>query len=331
MSERVPSGQQLVEQDTEREQVGAAVERLAPQLLGRHVLRRAHPSIRARAAQRRPRVRRLDLGDAEVEHLPAAGGRPHHVLGLRIAVHDPLPVRGAERVQHGEPDGGRVRRGQRPVGELLAQRRSRQALLDDVQGIALVDERVHGGDVRMTGELRHQLRLVLQAATVFRITRDRRLEGLDCDLHVEPDVTREVDDAHTARGDEANDGVAANLRTWWQQRRIISREQLAHHASGAGCALGGGDELGDIAGQVLIPAAQLPDQRRPARGLCLQHLDEDVGDARGCGVGHAARFSCRSRRTRAVGHLALRPSSSRRSHALASVQRRLMVAGNVSS
>ena len=105
MSERVPAGQQLVEQDTEREQVGASVERLAPQLLGRHVLRRAHPLIRARAAQR---VRgsgasTLAMPKSSTFQLPV--DVPHHVLGLQIAVHDPLPVRGAERVQHGEPDG----------------------------------------------------------------------------------------------------------------------------------------------------------------------------------------------------------------------------------
>ena len=39
----------------------------------------------------------LDPREAEIEDLEVAVGRPHHVLGLQIAVHDPLAVGFGER------------------------------------------------------------------------------------------------------------------------------------------------------------------------------------------------------------------------------------------
>ena len=64
--ERALAGQQLVEQDARRIDVGARVDRLAHELLGRHVGRRAHHRAGLRHAAA------LDPGDAEIRDLRPA-------------------------------------------------------------------------------------------------------------------------------------------------------------------------------------------------------------------------------------------------------------------
>src|SRR5215203_1645763 len=75
---------------------------LPPRLLGRHVPYRAEEGswIRLCDSRRRVRqtdVRRLDLcRQAEVEDLEPTVGRDEKVLGLDVAMRDPLVVRGRE-------------------------------------------------------------------------------------------------------------------------------------------------------------------------------------------------------------------------------------------
>ena len=97
--ERRSPDEQLVGDAAERVQVGAVIDRArGTRLLGCHVQRRAHQ----RAGLRVPHVRRRgvrQLGDAEIEHLHAIAGAvrigdEEHVIGLEIAVNDPLGVRG---------------------------------------------------------------------------------------------------------------------------------------------------------------------------------------------------------------------------------------------
>ena len=73
----------LVHHDGEREHVAAAIERLAEDLLGRHV--RVLALDRAGA---RPRVRAARLRDAEVEQLHGAVGAHHDVRRRHVAVDD---------------------------------------------------------------------------------------------------------------------------------------------------------------------------------------------------------------------------------------------------
>ena len=86
--ERDAAREQLVEDDADRVEVAARVERLAPALLGRHVLGRADDEARASSSGRAD-VARLagayarelgDLRDAEVAHLHDVA-RPALVVG----------------------------------------------------------------------------------------------------------------------------------------------------------------------------------------------------------------------------------------------------------
>ena len=98
------AGEALVEQHAQRPDVGAVIEVLvAARLLGRHVEGRAEqePGVGQAIGLGAVVAPRLDrLGDPEVDDLHEVGvAAPHEVevLGLHVAVEDPLGVRGAER------------------------------------------------------------------------------------------------------------------------------------------------------------------------------------------------------------------------------------------
>ena len=92
--------EQLPEDHAEREHVGAPVERLAVDLLGRHVANLAHHGARLGLVQLAGR-----LGDPEVGDFHFAGVADEHVLRRHVAVHDPerRAVAAALVVRVGEP------------------------------------------------------------------------------------------------------------------------------------------------------------------------------------------------------------------------------------
>ena len=93
--ERAAAGQHLVEHDAEREQVGAAVDGLAADLLGRHVADRAEHSSWIGRDDRLGRAALAHrLGQTEIENLHLPVTREKQVLGLQIAVDDAFAVRG---------------------------------------------------------------------------------------------------------------------------------------------------------------------------------------------------------------------------------------------
>jgi hypothetical protein len=103
------SRQELVRDHSPRELVGPPVDRVAANLLGRHVDRRAdNRPLRAQGGDRVPLRRRHRIGrrregplrDAEVEDLHDPVVADHHVLGLHVAVHEAGGVRGRERARH---------------------------------------------------------------------------------------------------------------------------------------------------------------------------------------------------------------------------------------
>jgi hypothetical protein len=140
----VLAGQHLVQHHTEGPDVGAAVERLAPHLLGAHVSHRAGPlSRRGELAPRK-------LGDAEVQDLEHAVGGDHEVRRLDVPVdHAPLVGLGqpASRLQ-GEGDD--LGRGHRPP---LQAPRQRLALVvrhrDEELAVLRLADLVDGADVEM--------------------------------------------------------------------------------------------------------------------------------------------------------------------------------------
>ena len=107
-------GQQLVEQDAQRVDVGAGVdvERAVLGLLGAHVFERADD--RAVLGEQGPLGQPLvdRLGDAEVDHLGhrlAVVERDQHVRRLDVAVDDPLLVRVLDRLADRDESSSRSR------------------------------------------------------------------------------------------------------------------------------------------------------------------------------------------------------------------------------
>jgi hypothetical protein len=95
------TGHELVQQHPERPHVGAAAGRQALQLFGRGVA----GSEQLLPGEGQPtRARELgvveQLGDAEVEQLRRAIRLDQHVGRLQVAMHDPVLVRGVDRVAH---------------------------------------------------------------------------------------------------------------------------------------------------------------------------------------------------------------------------------------
>ena len=288
----------------------------------------------------------LQLRDAEVEHLPPAGGRAHDVLRLQVAMHDLLAVRGPERAEHGD---ARPRSPPMPAaapGRAARAAWAREALFDDVQLVAFVDERVDGRDVRMPCELRQQLRFVFQPATVVRIGRDRWLQRLDGDLHVECGVAREVHHAHAAGGDQAIDGVPADLACLAPAARARLRAPGASSRRARRLSAAATSSVMSRVRLSSLPQSSRISAGRRAGSACSTRMKMSL--MRGAGFRHAvptspgwsASRSALVRRVSCTGPHASRailsgraclPWSSRSSQAFASVHRRLTVAGDDSS
>ena len=152
--ERQPAGEHLVADHAQRVDVAAVVEpRIGEALLGRHVGRRADRRSRARQVRRLGR-RAHQLHHAEVEHLHEVGivgvvGQ-EDVLGLEIAVHDPLLVDRADRRRDLAQDAHGGALVERPLHlEAGAQRLALEHLHDDVVDRVRLSEVGDVDDVRM--------------------------------------------------------------------------------------------------------------------------------------------------------------------------------------
>ena len=177
------------------------VPRIVPSWV-RSLLRRQRRQARLR---RRGRHR---LREAEVEQLHARL-RDHHVAGLQIPVHDPLPVRLVQRVGDlRSRSAASARAAARPCARRSLSVSPSSILHDQVLGLALAPDVVESADVRMR-ELRDRLRLALEALAHLGRRRHVRRQHLDRHRPLQPRVPRLVDLPHPARAERRQDLVGA--------------------------------------------------------------------------------------------------------------------------
>ena len=210
--ERHLTGQELVEDAAERVDVRLLVDRLAARLLGRDVVAGSHD----RAGDRHP-VDVERMGDAEVGYLRAAVGVDQDVLGLDVAVDEPVLVRKREPAGDLERELDRLAwvKGTFLVEELL-QVHPVDVFEDDELPTVLLAAVDHRDDVRMS-ELRDRASLAAEAFDVGVVARELLVEDLQRNGAFEQLVVRPIDARHATRADELLELVPA-------------RNQFADHA-----------------------------------------------------------------------------------------------------
>jgi hypothetical protein len=197
--EEAASGEHLVEQQSQREQVAARGGGAARDLLRRHV--------GGRAGGRLAPLRLVREREPEIRQARAAATVDHHVRGLEVAMHDALLVHRREPrrqvarqlqplVGGQPPDASEQRRQVFPVHVLHGQERV-LAHLDDVVDAAHVGVRHPAADAHLAVELLQPLR------------RQRAVEEFQRDRLAELDVVGAVDLAHPALAQERHDPVSA--------------------------------------------------------------------------------------------------------------------------
>ena len=282
------AGGELEQQHPEPEDVGAEVDLLAANLLGRHV---------SRGAQHRPRrgelrggrgagLRIVETGQTEIHELDAGvlgAGVPgaNHVLGLQVAVQDVALVRGGEGAGDRERGVEQVDRRQRPAGQLLPQRLARHVLAHDAEGAVELLEGVDGGDARM-GQARRGPRLAAQAPPPAFVAGEPRRQGLDRDEPAEPRILGEMHDPHAALAELADDAVGTQLPALQlglagvaAPGRLLGRGR--HRRRGAVLVV---REQGlDLGSQRRVAGAGVAEEPRALLGAVLQRPVKELADA----------------------------------------------------
>ncbi|MPM63510.1 hypothetical protein SDC9_110390 [bioreactor metagenome] len=211
--ERRPAGEQLVEQAAGGVQVGPEADLLAAGPFGGEVL--GGPDHRGGLGHRRLGVGD-GPGDAEVHHLHRAGGvGEHHVARLDVAVHDPGPVRVAQRIEHALGDLQGPLGGERLTGvHHLAERTTLDQLHHDV-GHDLARDRVtflvgvvDGDDVGVV-EPGRGVRLAAEPRLEGRVGGQVDAQPLDRHVALQAQVAGPVDLCHAASAQRGAELIAA--------------------------------------------------------------------------------------------------------------------------
>jgi len=215
--ERGSAGKHLVEQATERPDVGALVDKAAARLLGAHVGGGAkqYSLTRTAGVEHRGRIRQhlgtaftqRRLRETEVQHFDDAVARDHHVGRLQIAMDDALFVRGVERVQ-----------------DLLGQLERLSERHRSVQPLALdvLHDEVVGADVVKRTDVRMVHRRDGPSLT-FEALVERAQARLDGDQSIETRVSRFPNLTHAASAEGGKNLVRTEPRSWCQNHGKCSR------------------------------------------------------------------------------------------------------------
>ena len=212
--ERALARQHLEEDDPEREEIAALIQRPAERLLRRHVAWRAGNTALCLGRLRRPR--RKAPRDPKIQDLDATRGQQLNVRRLDVAVHDASGVRVPERVgnRHADPD-----RFGHPAGTLLkaiAKRHALDVLHDDHKGAAVVDDVVHLRDARV-GQATRGASLAKDARARDRVGRDAAHDSLQRDDPLEAGIAGQVDLPHPAGAEQSNDLVGPDASAGGQE------------------------------------------------------------------------------------------------------------------
>ncbi len=198
------AGQQPVEHDADRVQIGPAIDFVAEHLLGRHVGRRAHHE---------PVVRQVfgaaDAGDAEVHDLDAAVLGDHHVRRLHVAMDDAGAMRVLERGEDAVDERRRAigLQRSRTFGQLV-ERLAANKLHDHQQIRVRSEQLVDGRDFWMV-QLGERGRFCPEPFHDVRVG-ELRVEHFDRDLAIERLVDSFVDGAHAAAPKLSDNAIFAD-------------------------------------------------------------------------------------------------------------------------
>ena len=221
---RVSAAGVSVQQDAEREHVGACVDRSSVDLLRRHVGRRAHDGAWNGCERPRRAIRLFDARQAEIEDLQPPGGGAHDVFRLEIPVDDAGGMRRRERFCEFQCRARDIGGGRSCARlDLVAQRAAVDELRGDVERAVDFLERVHGADTWMR-QPRGRARFPSQPLALPWIAEQMGSQDFQRHLAAQPRVRREIDATHAATSELANDRVTADRGS--RRQRLLVDEEL---------------------------------------------------------------------------------------------------------
>ena len=217
-----PAGRHLEEDHAERVDVGTRIDGFATHLFGCHVRQRSGNLARRLGGGL------IDIGDrarqlrdAEIQHFRPALRRDDDIGRLEVAMDDAALVRFFESGGHVAGKRDDLSLGQRPGGDALGERRSRDVLHDEEVDPVGAVEVVNGGDVGVV-QARQGLRFAAESPPRRFVAQHPRRQHLDGDVAVEVRVVRAVDLSHPAGAEALEDSIV--------------RERAADHFGGRGSA-----------------------------------------------------------------------------------------------
>ncbi len=202
----------FVEHAAERVDVGAAVDVLAGDLLGRDVVDRPHEvTVVADPGLVREPLREAEVGQVGVVGAVEPGADVEQDIGrLDVAVDEAARVGGVEGTRNLGEDRDRLRRLERAVPQPLLEVASLDVAHRDEEQLAELAGLVDRDDVRVVDRGR-ELRLAQEAVAERFVLGEVGGEELERDVALQALVLGQVDDAHAAAAEQGLDAVPGEL------------------------------------------------------------------------------------------------------------------------